>query len=92
MRSNAGMATRRRDVDLREAQVSALRTLASLGIQVYLVAAVSKPGVSFSALLVSRLQFKPVDGRRRNAGRRCAAENCRVQFRLETARCWSGSG
>ena len=30
MRSNAGMATRRRDVDLRLAQVSALRTLAWL--------------------------------------------------------------
>ena len=32
MRSNAGMATRRRDVDLRFAQVSALRTLAWLGL------------------------------------------------------------
>ena len=32
MRSNAGMATRRRDVDLRFAPVSALRTLAWLGL------------------------------------------------------------
>ena len=33
MRSNAGMATKRRAVDLRFAKVSALRTLAWLGMQ-----------------------------------------------------------
>ena len=33
MRSNAGMATRRRDVDLRFTQVAALRTLAWLGLE-----------------------------------------------------------
>jgi hypothetical protein len=32
MRSDAGMANRQRDVDLRFAQVSALRTLACLGL------------------------------------------------------------